>query len=87
MSASAPSSTDALSAARTALAGRQAWLVGGIVRDRLLGRETTDVDVVVAEDPEGAARAIARAAGRAACFELSADFGAWRVVAAGAAGR
>ena len=83
MSASAPSSTDALSAARTALAGRQAWLVGGIVRDRVLGRETTDVDVVVAEDPEGAARAIARAAGRAACFELSADFGAWRVVAAG----
>lgn len=73
----------ALRAARTALAGRQAWLVGGVIRDRLLGRPTSDIDVVVAEDPAGAARAIARAAGRAACFELSAEYGSWRVVAAG----
>jgi putative nucleotidyltransferase with HDIG domain len=71
----------ALAAARAALAGREAWLVGGYVRDRLLGRETTDIDLVVAEDPGGAARAIARAAGRAACFALSPEYGSWRVVA------
>ncbi|MGP0100135.1 MAG: HDIG domain-containing metalloprotein [Solirubrobacteraceae bacterium] len=71
--------------ARTALAGTRAWLVGGAVRDRLLGRETADVDVVVAGDTEQAARAVARAAGRAACFALSEDFGSWRVVAHGGA--
>ena len=38
----------ALLASRRALAGREAWLVGGLVRDRELGRETADVDVVVA---------------------------------------
>ena len=68
--------------ARTALAGREAWIVGGVVRDRLLGRHTSDVDVVIAGDPAEAARAVARAApGRAACFELSHDYGSWRVVA------
>jgi poly(A) polymerase len=72
---------DGLQAARAALAGRQAWLVGGAVRDRLLGRATMDLDVVVDGDPADAARAIARAAGRAACFALSEEFGAWRVTA------
>ncbi|HEV2975350.1 MAG TPA: HD domain-containing protein [Solirubrobacteraceae bacterium] len=72
---------DALQAARTALADRPAWLVGGAIRDRVLGRETLDLDVVVDGDPEQAARAIARAAGRAACFALSEEFGAWRVSA------
>jgi putative nucleotidyltransferase with HDIG domain len=67
--------------ARTALAGTRAWLVGGAVRDRLLARQTADVDVVVDADPAQAARAIARAAGRAACFALSEEFGSWRVVA------
>ncbi|HYB22655.1 MAG TPA: HD domain-containing protein [Solirubrobacteraceae bacterium] len=66
--------------ARAALAGSRAWLVGGAVRDQLLGRRTDDVDVVVDGDPEQAARAVARAAGRAACFALSEDFGTWRVV-------
>ena len=47
----------------------------------LLGRPTADLDVVVDGDPAQAARAVARAAGRAACFALSEDFGAWRVVA------
>jgi len=37
--------------------------------------------VVVEGDPAEAARAVARAAGRAACFALSEDFGSWRVVA------
>jgi poly(A) polymerase len=71
-----------LQAVRTALAGRRAWLVGGTVRDRALGRSgaTADLDVVVDGDPAEAARAVALA-GRAACFALSEDFGAWRVVA------
>jgi putative nucleotidyltransferase with HDIG domain len=70
-----------LAVARAALAGFPAWLVGGAIRDRLLGRVTADVDVVVDGDPEQAARAVARAGGRAACFALSDDFGSWRVVA------
>jgi putative nucleotidyltransferase with HDIG domain len=74
--------TAGLQAAREALAGRRAWLVGGDVRDRLLGaRPRFDVDVVIDGDPQGGARAIARAAGGAACFELSREFGAWRVMA------
>ncbi len=73
--------SEGLQAARTALAGRRAWLVGGAVRDRTLGRSTMDVDVVVDGDSAEAARAVARAAGRAPCFALSEDFGAWRVVA------
>src|SRR6185312_1055997 len=73
--------TAALQAAREALGGDSAWLVGGAVRDELLGRPTADYDIVVAGDPERAARAVARSAGRAACFPLSAEFGSWRVVA------
>ncbi len=67
--------------ARAALASTRAWIVGGAVRDQLLGRPTTDVDVVVDGDPGKAARAVAHAAQRAACFSLSEDFGSWRVVA------
>jgi poly(A) polymerase len=70
--------------ARDALAGTPAWLVGGAVRDALLGRATADLDLVVAGDAEVAARAVARAA-RAAVFPLSDAFGAWRVVARGGA--
>jgi poly(A) polymerase len=69
-----------LAAAREALAGREAWLVGGAVRDRLLGRPTDDLDISVHGEPRRAARAIARAAGGTA-FQLSGAFGAWRVVA------
>ncbi len=68
---------------RAALASTRAWLVGGAVRDRLLGVPTADLDVVVDGDPEQAARAVSRAAGRAACFALSEDFASWRVVARG----
>jgi poly(A) polymerase len=74
-------SVDGLNAARAALAGMPAWLVGGVPRDRALGRDVLDVDVVVDGDTAEAARAVARAAGRAACFALSEEFGAWRVVA------
>lgn len=73
--------SEGLQAARTALAGTRAWVVGGAVRDRVLGRRTADVDVVVDGDSAEAARAVARAAGRVPCFALSEDFGAWRVVA------
>jgi putative nucleotidyltransferase with HDIG domain len=71
-----------LDAAREALAGRRAWIVGGAVRDHVLGRETDDLDVSVDEDPEEAARAVARAT-RGAAFRLSGAFGAWRVVGPG----
>ncbi len=70
-----------LEAARAALGGAEAWLVGGAVRDRLMGRSGRDHDIVVAADPEDAARAVARAAGRAVSFALSEEFGAWRVSA------
>jgi poly(A) polymerase len=73
--------SEVLRALRTALAGKRAWLVGGALRDRALGLSTVDMDVVVDGDPAEAAGAVARAAGRAACFALSEDFGAWRVVA------
>lgn len=69
-----------LSIVRGALAGVDAWLVGGALRDRILGRPVDDVDVVVDGDPAAAARTLARAAGGPA-FELSEDFGAWRVLA------
>jgi poly(A) polymerase len=66
--------------AREALAGRDAWLVGGAVRDAALGLEVVDIDLVVAEDERGAARAIGRAAGGPS-FELSAEFATWRTLA------
>lgn len=66
---------------RTALGGRQAWLVGGALRDRAHARPTADLDIVVADDPGETARTLARAAGRASSFALSEEFGAWRVVA------
>jgi poly(A) polymerase len=56
-----------------------AWIVGGTVRDHLLGRPLTDLDLVVPGDPGEAARAISRALGGPA-FRLSEEFGAWRVV-------
>ena len=58
----------------------EAWLVGGAVRDRALGRDTSDFDVAMAGPVGEAARALGRAAG-AYAFELSEAFGAWRVVA------
>jgi hypothetical protein len=63
---------------REALAGERAWLVGGALRDRLLGRPTPDLDVVVDGDVRRAARSLGRGAGGAS-FELSDQFGAWRV--------
>ena len=62
-------------------ASGSAWVVGGAVRDAVLGRPIADVDLVVSGDPEPVARAVARAAGGPA-FPLSEEFGAWRVIAA-----
>ena len=70
----------ALRLAADALAGREALLVGGTVRDLLLERPIDDVDLLVADDPGGAAKALAAADGGHA-FELSDRFGAWRVIA------
>ncbi len=61
------------------LAGR-AWVVGGAIRDELLGRDTSDFDVVVDGDVRSLARAVARATD-AHAFALSEAFGAWRVIA------
>ena len=57
----------------------RSWIVGGALRDELLGREVTDIDITVEGDPESAARALA-AELRGPVFRLSEAFGAWRVV-------
>ncbi len=60
-------------------AGGEAWIVGGTVRDAILGRPLTDVDLVVSGDPERVAGDVARAIGGPA-FRLSEEFGAWRAI-------
>jgi poly(A) polymerase len=55
------------------------WIVGGAVRDELLGRPVRDVDVAVAGDPAPVARAVADRLG-GPVFRLSEAFGAWRVI-------
>jgi hypothetical protein len=66
-----------LERAREVLAGEEAWVVGGAVRDELLGRPLVDVDIAC-RDPEAAARRFARSLGGAP-FPLSERHGAWRV--------
>jgi hypothetical protein len=66
-----------LEQARTALRGEDAWIVGGAVRDELLGRPVVDLDVACRE-PEAAAR---RYGGPV--FPLSERHGAWRVALEG----
>jgi len=63
--------------ARQVLEGEEAWVVGGAVRDELLGRPLIDLDIACAE-PERAAREYARRSGGAP-FPLSERHGAWRV--------
>jgi poly(A) polymerase len=68
-------------AALRALRGEEGvWIAGGAVRDAALGRPITDLDLAVAGDPGRVAKALARELGEHA-FELSAEFGTWRVVA------
>src|SRR5947209_14360341 len=71
-------SPDPLSAVREIVP--DGYLVGGAVRDALLGRVTADFDIAVAQEPRGLARAIGRRLD-AHVFELSEGFGGWRVVA------
>jgi tRNA nucleotidyltransferase/poly(A) polymerase len=63
--------------AQEVLAGKEAWVVGGAVRDELLGREVVDLDIACRE-PEATARAYAKRSGGAP-FPLSERHGAWRV--------
>jgi Poly A polymerase head domain len=58
--------------------GEEAWVVGGAVRDDLLGRPAFDLDISCRQ-PERAARALVARAGDAV-FPLNEAFGAWRVV-------
>jgi poly(A) polymerase len=77
--ASAPS----IAAARTALEEEPGgvWIVGGAIRDALLGKRVADADLAVERgDEERAARAIARVAGGSA-FTLSEEHATWRAVA------
>ena len=48
--------------AQEVLAGQEAWIVGGAVRDELLGREVVDLDIACRE-PEATARAYAKRSG------------------------
>ena len=68
-------------AVREVLAGEEAWIVGGAIRDELLGRPVLDLDVAC-RDPRDAAHRYARRVGGAA-FPLSERHGAWRVVVDG----
>ena len=63
--------------ARELLAGEEAWVVGGAVRDQLLGRPVLDLDIAC-RDPRRTALAYAQRSGGAP-FSLSERHGAWRV--------
>jgi poly(A) polymerase len=71
-----------VAAARTALEQQgPVWIVGGAIRDALLGEEVADVDVAVQRGrEESAARAIAKVAGGTA-FQLSEEHATWRAIA------
>ena len=68
---------------RALFSGEDAWVVGGAVRDELLGRPILDLDVACA-DPRPAAHRFADRFGGAP-FPLSERHGAWRVVEDGSA--
>lgn len=70
--------TEAQARVRELLAGEEAWIVGGAVRDLLLGRPVLDLDVAC-RGPRDAARRFAAEVG-GAWFPLSERHGAWRVV-------
>lgn len=62
-----------LERAQEVLGGEEAWVVGGAVRDELLGRVVVDLDIAC-RDPEAAARQYG-----GPVFPLSERHGAWRV--------
>lgn len=61
------------------LGEEEAWIVGGAVRDELLGRPVLDLDVACGDPREAAVRYARRFGG--AAFALSERHGAWRVAA------
>ena len=69
--AGAPRRRRWMSSSQELLAGEEAWVVGGAVRDELLGRPVLDLDVACRE-PERAARALREAVGRRAVPALRA---------------
>jgi len=80
---SGPPPEEVAAAALAALErGRRGWLVGGCLRDRLLGLPVRDLDIVVDGSPEPFARALADRLG-AGVFSSSDEFGTWRVVLGG----
>jgi poly(A) polymerase len=81
-SLSALDKAPSISAARTALELEgPAWIVGGAIRDALLGEPVSDADLAVERGrEESAARAIARVAGGSA-FQLSEEHATWRAIA------
>ncbi|MBK5231921.1 MAG: HD domain-containing protein [Thermoleophilia bacterium] len=62
---------------KAALEGEDAWVVGGAVRDAVLGRDVDDLDLAVDGSPEAVTRRVASALGGFA-FELSSEFPTWR---------
>jgi len=62
---------------REVLGDEEAWIVGGAVRDKLLGRPLLDLDVACRHPREAAVRYARRFGG--AAFPLSERHGAWRV--------
>jgi poly(A) polymerase len=69
----------AVDGARAALGDQPAWIVGGAVRDAVLGREVTDVDIVLEGDAREAAARLASAIGGPR-FCLSDEFETWRLI-------
>ncbi|MBI3630269.1 MAG: CCA tRNA nucleotidyltransferase, partial [Candidatus Rokubacteria bacterium] len=74
-----PAQTAALRALARELGGAPAFLVGGAVRDLLLGRPVEDVDVTVESGACALARRVAEGAG-GAYVEMDAERGAARAV-------
>jgi len=72
-----PRTRSVLEIAQEVLADEEAWVVGGAVRDELLGRHLVDLDIACRQ-PERAARRYAKRS-RGAPFPLSERHGAWRV--------
>ena len=70
----------AVQAVREALPGARAWIVGGTVRDALLGRPLVDVDIAIDGDAHAAAEAIRRHTG-GPIFRLSDTFRSYRALA------
>ena len=78
--ATPPTSDEVTRAALAALGpGEAGWLVGGCLRDELLGRRIRDIDVALDGDPEALARALADRFG-GGVYATSDTFGGWRVV-------